>query len=165
MACLLRGRARKFSLGGGGEPATPDVTIHYDEGQSHPLGPNDGAALAPDGLTWRNAVGANPDILMLNGLRRPDGQAVTHVAAPLLNGYDTAVPATGFGTALIGGNVCGGMVTAGALLRDGVEDAPMGFQFHGAAGLQISEFMPGTTVYSNAEHWLAQAVAVWGEAE
>lgn len=150
---------------GGSDPAVPDVTIHYDEGQSHPLGPNEGAVLAPNGSRWRDVIGANPDILMLNGLRRIDSQAVTHVAAPLLNGYDESVPASGYGPALIGGNVCGGMVTARALLRDGGEDAPMGFQFHGAAGQPISQFMPGTPIYSNAEHWLTQAVAVWGEAE
>lgn len=151
--------------GGDVTPPAQVVTIHYDEGQSLALGPNDGATLAPNGQQWRTILGAQADVRMLSGLVRLDGQAITSVAAPLGQRYNLAAPATGDTPALISGNVPGGMVIARAMLRDGVEEAPIGFQFHGQGGQEINNFLPGTALYENAEHWLTQAVAVWGEAE
>ena len=146
-------------------PPTQAVMIHGDNGQSLALGPNSGGVTAPNGQLWRNVLGGNPSIKMLAGLRRVDGAAVTHVAAPLLQRYNLSVPTTGEANAAIGGNIPGGMIVARALLRDGVVDGPIGFQFHGAGGQEVNNFLPGTPIYENEEHWLGQAVNTWGEAE
>lgn len=150
--------------GGDVTPPAEVVTIHGDNGQSLALGPNSGGVTAPNGQLWRNVLGGNPEIRMLTGLVRLDGASVTHVAAPLLQRYNLSVNSTGESAAAIGGNIPGGMVIAHALLRDGVEDAPMAFQFHGAGGQEVNNFLPGTAIYENEEHWLGQAVDRWGEA-
>ncbi|MBM3606540.1 MAG: hypothetical protein FJX25_18005 [Alphaproteobacteria bacterium] len=86
------------------------------------------------------------------------------VAAPLLQRYDPTVPATGPATATIGRNIPGGTIVTRALLRDGVRTGPIGFQFHGAGSQGANNFLPGTPIYENAEHWRAQAVIIWGRA-
>lgn len=146
------------------------VDLMLARGQSLALGANFGPDLAPNGQRWREVFGgaANPGALMLTGLRRADGVAVTHVANPLLAGYDPAVPAAGYGPMLVQGSVPEGAVLACAMLRDGLAGA-VAFQFHDAGGQSIQNLDddPGSgvegvvTPHANAELWLAEAGRVF----
>ncbi|CAM3187267.1 hypothetical protein [Paracoccus aminovorans] len=140
-------------------------------GQSLALGANFGAEIAPDGRRWRDIFGgvANPGALMLAGLRRVDGVAVANVANPLLNGYDTAVPATGAAPMVVQTSIPEGAVLACGLLREGLAPNGIAFQFHDAGGQSI-ENLDGDaatgsagllTPWQNAEWWLAEAVRVF----
>lgn len=142
-------------------------------GQSLSLGANVGGLYAPSGARWREVFGggANPGALMLNGLTRSDGVTVANVANPLLVGYNTAVPASGYGPMVVQTSVPEGAVLACAMLRDGLTDA-VAFQFHDAGGQSILNLdASGTTgtagmvtPFANAEWWLAEAARVFGAA-
>lgn len=144
-------------------PPATSVTIHYSEGQSLDQGPSVGNENSPSGPLWRDVFNGGEDILMLTGLERSDGVLINTTAQPLLFGYDETVDATGSGPAAAVGAIPGGMVTAKALVRDAVEAGPMAFQYHGASGQEINNFLPGTLLYENAEHWLTQAMTIWAD--
>ncbi len=140
-------------------------------GQSLSLGANAGGLFAPSGARWRELFSggaSNAGALMLTGLVRADGVTVTNVANPLLNGYNTAVPATGYGPMVVQTSIPEGAVLACAALRDGLSQA-VAFQFHDAGGQSIlnldSDPATGTAgivaPFQNAEWWLSEASRVF----
>lgn len=48
-----------------------------------------------------------------------------------------------------------------ALVRDGVEDDLIAFQFPGAGGQPVANFYAGTTLFNNEQYWLTQAAAYY----
>lgn len=140
-------------------------------GQSLSLGANFGAELAPDGRRWREVFGgaANTGALMLTGLKRVDGVTVANVANPLLNGYDTSVPASGSGPMVVQTSIPEGAVLACGLLREGLAPQGIAFQFHDAGGQSIENLDDDgatgtagiTAPWQNGEWWLAEAARVF----
>lgn len=135
-------------------------------GQSLSLGPNMGSLASPGGAFWRDVYDGTsyPRAGYLTGLARADGVAVTNVANPLLNGYDPAVSATAIAPMAVQTSLPVGAIVATGLVRAGLAEETL-FQFHDAGGQSILNLdddpatgANGTTLYQNAEHWLAEAV-------
>ena len=163
-----------FDLGlNGGTPTPEPVPVANMIGfdgieQSLGLGPNAGAATAPDGRRWREVMGGGTDVLMLNGLVRADGAAISHVASPLLQGYNMGVAPTGTSAAYASGNIPGGLIIAKGLRRDGVVTDPVSYHFNGAGGQEINNFdndpsngSGNTLLYNNSEHVMGRARALY----
>lgn len=139
-------------------------------GQSLSLGANAGGLSTPGGGRWRDVFSGaqNSGALMLTGLRRADGVAVANVANPLLVGYDTAAPASGYGPMQVQTSIPEGAVLACALLRDRQAQA-VAFQFHDAGGQSILNLdASGATgsagvvqPFQNAEWWLSEAARIF----
>lgn len=149
----------------------PDNTVEImmSRGQSLALGANAGGLFAPTSQRWRDVFSgvANRGAYMLEGLRRSDAAAVTHVANPLLSGYASDAQATGFGPMVAQTNMPEGAVLTCAMLRDGLHPA-IAFQFHDAGGQSIqnldSDPNTGTVgviaPYQNSEKWLSEAARI-----
>lgn len=171
MAGQFRGCLRGFSGGGvtAPEPTVTQMDLMVSRGQSLALGPNIGAQFAPSGERWRDVLSSNSRVRMLSGLRRPDGVEIINVTNPLLQGYDTAYPATGDAPARVQTIAPTGQVAAYELIKTVPETAAIGFQFHDAGGQSVENLDddPATGTagvlapYENLVFWAGQAVSHW----
>lgn len=92
---------------GSASPLTA-IRLYPGDGQSLELGPNIGGTFAPSGPRWREVFNSSK-VRMLSGHVRKDAVNVTHVAAPLLQGYNTSVSATGDATAYAASSIPPGL--------------------------------------------------------
>lgn len=156
-------------------PVTPDpitfasVPLHQSRGQSLALGPNIGGLISPTGQRWRD-VFKNPRVRMLTGTKRADGVNITHVASPLLQGYDFDTDSTGETEAVALTNVPTGMIVSIGLAEELYPTTyGVNFQFHDAGGQEVANLDkdPATgqagvvQPYQNAEYHLSQAVRIY----
>lgn len=157
--------------GGGTVPIEPGASIMGIDGidQSLGLGPNEGGNFAPNGQRWRDALNGGEGVVMLAGMQRADGVAITQVAAPLLQGYNLTIAPTGIAPAVATGNVPGGLILALALQRDGVITDTVSYRFNGAGGQQIANFdndpLTGSgsvLLYQNSEVTIGRSVEFFG---
>lgn len=171
MAAVVRfgGRGFSDSLTGPGNTVTEIVMAR---GQSLSLGPNMGGLNSPSGIPWRDVYDGTsyPTVGSLIGLTRMDGVAVTNVANPLLIGYDPTAAAAAIAPMAVQTSLPEGAIIAAGLVRDGLAEETL-FQFHDAGGQSILNLdsdpasgTNGTTLYDNAERWLAEAVRLTREA-
>ena len=133
--------------------------------QSLGLGPNGGQTNAPGQTGGANAwfrtlypqLGAE----MFTGLQRGDGVAMTQISGPLLQGYNTAIDATGITSAIQVGNIpLDAMIMAELKLR-GAIDGKLNTLFSSAGGISITvhQEAPATgvnTAWANLRHAVRQ---------
>lgn len=134
------------------EPVTPPTTpppvaitaiqSHPSTGQSLEMAVNMGAATAPSGPKWRD-VFAIPRLRMVTGRKRVDGVAVSHVAAPVLQGYDTSVAGNGDAVAYAANYLPVGMIADYHALSALPEATGIVYQFPGAGGMSITDLTTG----------------------
>lgn len=157
-----------FAGGGSSPPEFTSATVVDLDGQSLALGANVSNTTAPNGQTWRSNY-TSAAVRSLSGLQRPDGVVVTHVSAPLLQGYNESIAATGVMNATTLSNLPLGQMLAYGLVREGIiTNTPMN-QFHGAGGQSVLNFNDDpadgdgrTTLYHNRKHYLEQVKSQLG---
>ena len=143
------------------------MDIYASTGQSLGLGLNMGGQASPSGTVWRTVL-QNQNVQMLTGHQRKDSVAVASVSAPLLQGYNTAISATGNAQASAVGNVPPSFIGAVARARDGLSAGRgISYQFHGAGGQSVtnldSSTGEGTTVipWENFTFSVGQQASYW----
>lgn len=150
-------------------PASPIQTLVYD-GQSLAL--INGISTRPDNI---RAARIDPaGVLMVKGLRNTAGQAVA-LQGPQGASYDTAVPATGYGPAVVEGNWTMAFWTAHALrrwrARLGLPNPRILTGSTAQGGMSVLEFdddqpaatgTQGPRLIANMRHWLSQTRAILG---
>lgn len=125
-------------------PINPNAWLAYiGQEQSEGMGPSLGnATLSPTppfytaGNSAHYARNLTPQARMLDGLRRPDGVAVSIINAPVGGGYNEAVAATGTKAANMNTAVMAHFIFA-ELARRGVFANDYFPQFHNAAGQDV----------------------------
>lgn len=132
-----------FNQGAGAVDPEPvpfsTVRMHVPTGQSLAQGVNDGGVPSPSGTVWRTVL-QNAGVRMLTGHVRKDGVAITTVGSPLLQGYNTAVDATGETQAVATGAIPPSFIASVARARMGLPAGTViSTQFHGASGMSVNQ--------------------------
>lgn len=157
------------------EPVTPPTTqptvtltavqSNPFTGQSTELAVNMGNTLAPNGVKWREVI-ASPRLRMVSGRRQQNGTTVTHVAQPLLQGYDTSVQGNGDAQAFSAYYMPLGYISDWHVLGALPNETGVVYQFPGAGGMSILDLTNGPcydnfafNITDEHRYWTGKGVA------